>query len=352
MLSDGRILQRSLAKASCLSCGAAYHASGISGDEVRAIYDDEYALARWSPKSDAQRARTYRNWIRTESAAPQNILEVGCGSGALLSELLETWPEASGFGLDPALPEAARSGGKIRLMRGFVEQIPQDGRRFDLIIAINVIEHTAAPEMFLKALRAHLAPDGQIVIICPAAHPPNLELLFFDHLYSLTSVALREASTAASLAISKQTAAPRDIGDFQMIILKPSPSAPIVSLATSPASLHAARHDYLDRWARLDQTLLDRVAPGSRLLVFGGGQTAALLRTYAPKTWSLAETIAVDDPSEAWTLGPAVVPYQDVRPRSGSTILIATSPHVQSAIAERLSRDGLRPITWNDLIPC
>jgi len=352
MLSDGRIVQHPLAKMSCLSCGAAFHTSGISGAEIRTIYDDEYALARWSPKSDAQRARAYCSWIRSECAASRNILEVGCGSGGLLSELLQAWPGASGFGLDPALSEARRSDDRIRLVRGFVEEIPQDAGRFDLIIAVNVIEHTAAPEMFLKALRSHLAPNGQIIIICPEARPPNLELLFFDHLYSLTPSALLAASTAASLAMRKQISAPQEIGNFQMIVLGAGASSPITPLATSSSDLYAERHEYLGRWARLDQTLLDRTAAGSRILAFGGGQTAALLRAYAPRAWSRIDAIAVDDPSEAWTLGPAVVSYQDIVQRTGSTVLVGTSPHVQTLLAERLSRDGLRPITWNDLIPC
>jgi hypothetical protein len=87
-------------------------------------------------------------------------------------------------------------------------------------------------------------------------------------------------------------------------------------------------------------------------LAFGGGQTAALLRAYAPRTWSRIDAIAVDEPAEAWTLGPAVVPYQDAIRRPGSSMLVATSPHVQALLAERLRRDGLRPIVWNDLISC
>ena len=38
-------------------------------------------------------------------------------------------------------------------------------------------------------------------------------------------------------------------------------------------------------------------------------------------------------------------------PSSGQSILIATTPHVQQAVANRLKRDGLRPIIWNELIP-
>jgi SAM-dependent methyltransferase len=351
MLSDGRIVQRPLAKMSCLGCGAAFHVSGISAAEVRTIYDDDYALARSSPKSDAQRARAYCNWIRAECAAPLNILEVGCGSGALLRELLQIWPGARGFGLDPALPEAGPADGRLRLARGFVEDIPEDAGQFDLIIAVNVIEHTQAPGTFLRDLRSRLAPNGRIVIVCPEARSPNLELLFFDHLYSLTPPALLAASAVASLNAGRQASAPREIGDFQMVILEANASGPTAPPATPPSELLAERNDYLGRWARLDQILLERSAYVGRLVAFGGGQTAALLRAYAPKTWSRVDAIAVDDPSEAWTLGPAVVPYRDVVQQSGSGVLIATSPHVQAVLAERLSRDGLQPITWNDLIP-
>jgi SAM-dependent methyltransferase len=352
MLSDGRLIQRPLAKLSCLSCGAAFHASAMSSDEARTIYDDAYTLAGASPKSDAQRARAYRNWISAECAAPRHILEVGCGSGALLAELVQSWPGARGFGLDPALPDTAPAHDGVRLVRGFTEDIPEDAGRFDLIIAVNVIEHTAAPGAFLKALRSHLAPDGRIVIICPEARPPNLELLFFDHLYSLTPAALGAASTAASLAVSKHVPAPREIGNFQMVILEANAASPVTPPAVSPADLRAERQDYLGRWARLDQALLERAPANARLLAFGGGQTAALLRAYAPRTWSRIDAIAVDEPAEAWTLGPAVVPYQDAIRRPGSSMLVATSPHVQALLAERLRRDGLRPIVWNDLISC
>lgn len=352
MLSDGRVVRHQLAKMSCLGCGAAFHASAMTDAEIRTIYDDDYTLAQWSPKSDALRARAYCSWIRAEAATPLNVLEVGCGSGALLSELLAAWPEANGFGLDPALPDAGRSNGRLRLARGTAEEIPLDGKWFDLIIAVNVIEHTLAPATFLKALRSRLAPNGQIIIICPDTHPANLELLFFDHFYSLTAPALLVASKAASLAIRKQVSAPREIGNFQMVVLKADAARPVTPPLNSPSDLHAERHDYLARWARLDQTLLDRAAPCSRLVAFGCGQTAALLRAYAPRTWSLIDAIAVDDPSDAWRLGPVVVPYHEVRQRPGCSVLVATSPHVQTAVAGRLSQDDLRPITWNDLILC
>ncbi|MFB9265926.1 class I SAM-dependent methyltransferase [Bradyrhizobium erythrophlei] len=336
---------------SCLACGTAFHTSETTSDEVRTIYGDEYKLAAAAPKSDTARARAYGSWIMAEASAPQTILEMGCGSGALLSELLRMWPDAIGYGIDPALPDTARSEGRIHLASGFVEDIPNDAGPFDLIVAVNVIEHTADPRAFLNTLRPHLTPNGQILAVCPATQPPNIELLFFDHLYSLTPDALLLASQAASLAMKKQIPAPQEIGDFQMVVLAATgPSLPPRRLA-SFSSLRSERSAYLERWGSLDQTLLDRSRTCSRLLAFGGGQTAALLRAYAPRTWARIELIVLDDVSEAWPLGRPIASYQEAVQNPDDLILVAASPHVQSAIAERLSRDGLRSVTWNDLIP-
>src|ERR1700730_746996 len=71
IVSDGRVLPRALRKLSCLKCGAASHASGISAMDIRAIYDSEYRLAGAAPNSDAARARAYGQWIRSECLAPR-----------------------------------------------------------------------------------------------------------------------------------------------------------------------------------------------------------------------------------------------------------------------------------------
>jgi hypothetical protein len=43
--------------------------------------------------------------------------------------------------------------------------------------------------------------------------------------------------------------------------------------------------------------------------------------------------------------------YTDALPRlAGVNVLIATAPRVQGKLAERLERDGSRPIRYDDLI--
>ncbi|MGT2434951.1 class I SAM-dependent methyltransferase [Bradyrhizobium betae] len=352
MLSDGKAITRALAKMSCLACGSAFHASKTAEADIRAIYDDGYTLASAAPKSDAGRARAYGDWIRREFEPPKAILEIGCGSGALLSELLRSWPDAHACGVDPALPTAAQSQQNIRLLRGFVEDVPTGTGPFDLIIAVNVIEHTTSPSAFLRSLRDHLAPNGRIVIICPDGHSPNVELMFFDHLYSLTRDGLRICGRGAALVAERQMPAPSNIGDFQIsIFVQTDDRAPPLVHDTDPTRLHSERQTYLEHWRMLDQFLLDQSRSAADLLAFGAGQTAALLRTYAPGIWTRITSLVLDDPAEAWNLGRPVASYRDAVQNSGKSILIAATPYVQQAIARRLKDDGLHPITWNELIP-
>ena len=116
--------------------------------------------------------------MRNECSVPRSIFEVGCGSGALLREFSTLWPEALCFGIDPALPGPVRSDSKLQLERGFLEDVPNDIRTFDLIVAVNVIEHVSSPAEFLSCLQARLSPIGRMLIVCPSAEPPNAELLF------------------------------------------------------------------------------------------------------------------------------------------------------------------------------
>lgn len=353
MLSDGRVISRPLAKMSCLTCGSAFRASNTAEADIRAIYAEHYTLASAAPKSDAARARAYGDWIRGEIDPPKTILEIGCGSGALLTELVRTWPDAHACGVDPALPTTASSRQNIKLVRGFVEDVPAGAGPFDLIVAVNVIEHTPSPSAFLRALRDHLAPNGRIVIICPDGHAPNVELLFFDHLYSLTRGSLRICGRGAALAAERQMPAPPGIGDFQMSVFaaQGDPRHAPPADDTDPARLRSERQSYLESWRMLDQFLLDRSRSAAELLNFGAGQTAALLRAYAPQTWARVAALVLDDPSEAWHLDRPVASYRDAVQTPGRTMLIATTPHVQQTVARRLERDGFHPVSWSELIP-
>lgn len=96
------------------------------------------------------------------------VLDIGCGSGLMLNAL-----EGIGqtFGMDMS-DDAINFSKEIfngSVEKGFLpDQIPYEENFFDLITALDVIEHVDQDIDSLKAIRAHLLPEGKAVITVPA----------------------------------------------------------------------------------------------------------------------------------------------------------------------------------------
>jgi SAM-dependent methyltransferase len=93
------------------------------------------------------------------------LLEVGCGYGYLLDEARAYFDFRLGteFSLEGA--EIARATGAEVLVGG-IEQISAE-RKFDCILAIQVIEHVYQPLTFVKQLIRHTQPGGHVMVATP-----------------------------------------------------------------------------------------------------------------------------------------------------------------------------------------
>ena len=347
MLSDGRVLDRPLRKASCDVCGCVSHVVMPDCHETAAWYAQDYKLSTVGPKSDEARALAYCRWMMSvlEGADISTVLEVGSGSGALLRALSLALPSAERLvGCEPSY--AVPSSGRLAFHRGTIDAVPLESR-FDLIVAINVLEHVANPAEFLSKARDRLRAGGEIVIVCPDAQMPNIELLFLDHLFSYTRTGLAHLARRIDLAFVEHSA-PSGIGDFRMYRLTNRFPPHAHRQGAEGSSLYEARQAYLRKWIDLDGVLVERLN-SRQAMAFGGGQMAALLRTYAPRTWNLVDSIEIDDPAEAWQLGKDVAKY-DPRRAKGRSYLLAVSPMSQDRLASRILQDGANPISFDDII--
>ena len=101
----------------------------------------------------------------------KTALDVGCGAGLLAEPLARLGSAVTAVDAAPELVEAARDhaagqGLEIDYRAAGVEEV--EGR-FDLITAMEVIEHVADPAAFVRALAERLADDGLLILSTPNA---------------------------------------------------------------------------------------------------------------------------------------------------------------------------------------
>ena len=94
------------------------------------------------------------------------ILDVGCGTGANL-EMLAQFGEAEGVDIsDEALEFCCAKG--LKTHKGLAEELPFENESFDLVTALDVIEHLDDDILGLKEIHRVLRKGGRALIFVPA----------------------------------------------------------------------------------------------------------------------------------------------------------------------------------------
>ena len=99
----------------------------------------------------------------------KRALDVGCGAGLLAEPLARLGASVTAIDAAPELIEVARihaqgAGLAIDYRATAVEQL---GGQYDLVTAMEVIEHVADPQAFVTGLGSRLAPGGLLILSTP-----------------------------------------------------------------------------------------------------------------------------------------------------------------------------------------
>jgi len=100
------------------------------------------------------------------------LVDIGCGGGVLSEPLARLGAEVTG--LDPAptniavaRAHAERSGLAIDYRETTIESLVAEGRRFDIVLAMEVVEHVADVEAFVGACCAAVDASNGTLALAP-----------------------------------------------------------------------------------------------------------------------------------------------------------------------------------------
>ncbi len=183
----------------CASCGFVY-AHPLPADDLVALYadldDPEYVGGR---AYRLQQMQGLLQRIRREAPQARSLLDVGAGSGLLVEAAGEAGLEA--VGVEPSarlVAEAVARG--LRVEEGVLPHPALSHARFDLVTCIDVIEHVTDPVGLLRAMTAHLAPGGRLVLVTPdveSVAARTLGLRWWHHRLAHVGFLTRQATAEA-----------------------------------------------------------------------------------------------------------------------------------------------------------
>lgn len=131
----------------------------------------EYArlAARYDTRWSRYTSETINETLaRLPSGSPLRVLDVACGTGALLLPLLAKYPHTSLIGIDltPEMLEVAhrKLPERVSLVCAKAERLPFPDQYFDLVVSVNSFHYFRDPRGVLSEFHRVLTPLGMLVI--------------------------------------------------------------------------------------------------------------------------------------------------------------------------------------------
>jgi 2-polyprenyl-6-hydroxyphenyl methylase / 3-demethylubiquinone-9 3-methyltransferase len=159
---------------------------GSTVDEAEVAHFDALAESWWDPHGDMRALHMInpvrlryirdaacrhfgRDCSKLDCLRDLRILDIGCGAGILSEPLARigaamVGADASETNIRTAQAHAAQSGLAIDYRASAAEDLADAGERFDIVLAMEVVEHVADMPLFVKRCAEMVKPGGLMVV--------------------------------------------------------------------------------------------------------------------------------------------------------------------------------------------
>jgi SAM-dependent methyltransferase len=347
----------SLSLALCRSCG---FITNTSFDPARSTYSPDYEETQgFSPRFQRFITELSQHWVRRYGLQGKRVVEIGCGKGEFLVEMLRAGA-GSGLGIDPGVhPERVPEdvADRAEWVQGF---FPADlpALDADAVICRHTLEHIAPVADFMAQVRAAIGDrrDTTVLFELPGTMHVLRDAWFWDTYYEHCSY-----FTAGSLArLFRRTGFEvldvQPAYDDQYVLVEarpseaPAPGAPLPIeddlAATAEAVAHFVRsYDaVVDRWR---QRVREVAAAGGRVVIWGSGSKGVAFLAALGDDAALVEAAVDINPFKhgRWMAGTGhriVAPKEllDLQP----TLVVAMNSTYLDEIGSDLAQLRLEPV--------
>lgn len=173
----GRMLESELSGGSlfrCRRCELYFRAPRLSEDELNELYRAGNEESWPDASSERNDWQLISEWLSSRKDA-RYLLDVGCFDGRLLESLRGDYRRA-GVEIHPEAARRAQAKG-VEIVGGDFANLPQLDPAPDVVLAVDVIEHSPDPRKFLESLMGVVRPGGFIIVTTGNTEAPSWRLM-------------------------------------------------------------------------------------------------------------------------------------------------------------------------------
>jgi ubiquinone/menaquinone biosynthesis C-methylase UbiE len=167
--------------------------SPVNYDVIAPKYD-----ARYTQNPLAGVARELRALVSNSQAC--DVLEVGCGTGHWVLELLPLVRRIIGLDFSYGMLEQARSqNDQLLLTNGDANHLPFPSASFDLVLSVNALQHYGDQRAFISEARRLLRAGGALAIVNLDPHIGRDRWYLYDYFEGVQATDLRRFPSNGAL---------------------------------------------------------------------------------------------------------------------------------------------------------